>query len=283
MTLIASAPSNIVINAKDHTLTGNEVLPPVMAFLVDAAKIYPAWKFEVVRLAQRDANGQYAIRVMVHNERGVCTGKIELSNFSYYCTNVEFHNERIHSNAQRGTYKHTSKQDVALKILKRWFTEPSLVEHIDKASEVLTYALSHKAHHIRTTLVQTESTILNLAREYLMSNINTLWDVIPELKNNGHNLTLEKFKDLQTDHEIAKTVNSSSCLTVVIHDGKYVVRRGKGPINVTTSDNLPEEVRRSLGMLKLVEDGQFIRDMGFRAKENLYYVVAPEEQCKTLS
>jgi hypothetical protein len=40
-------------------------------------------------------------------------------------------------------------------------------------------------------------------------------------------------------------------------------------------DAMPEDLRRKLGILKLVEDGQCVEGMGFRSNENVF-LVTPE-------
>jgi hypothetical protein len=120
-----------------------------------------------------------------------------------------------------------------------------------------------------------------------MDNIDTLWGSTNAFQSHikaNPSFTLENFKELQEDFSIVESVMKQKCLTVLIEDDKYIVRRAHSPIHAMTSDQLSESMRRAIGMLKLVEDGQFVRDMGFRARQNLYLIVdtlTEEEQCKT--
>ena len=283
----AHTPTNIVMAAPNHVPTGQEVLPPALEFIVDSAREFPTWTFKVVRLNIRalDAGQQhYAIQIHVFNEHGKARGRIELANYNFYCQDVEFRNDRIRRSLQRGDCKRTSKGTVAIKIVRKWFTEPSLSEQMEVAASKIQDLRTNKLHTFRNQKTHVESTVLTLVRDHIMANIESLWEEVPALKNNAYNLTLHKFKDIQDDYAIAHSVCNGRGLTVVIQDDKYVIQRGRSPVEITTSDQLPEGVRRAIGMLKLVENGQFIRDMGFRAEENLYFVVEPEEeQCKTSS
>lgn len=277
----AHTPTNIVISAPNHTPTGQEVLPPALEFLVQSAREFPTWAFKVMRLNVRniDAGQQhYAMLVHVFDEHGKVRGRIDLANYNFGCQDVEFRNDRIRRSLQRGDCKRTSKEAVAIKLVRKWFTEPPLSERMEAASAKLSDLRTNKMHIYRNQKTHVEGAVLSLVRNHVMANIEFLWYEVPELKNNSHNLTLHKFKDIQADYDIANSVCTSKGLTVVIEDDKYVIQRGKGSVEITTSDQLSEGVRRAIGMLKLVEDGQFIRDMGFRAQENLYFVVEPEEQ-----
>lgn len=283
----AHTPTNIVITVPNHVPTGQEVLPPALEFIVDSAREFPTWKFNVMQLNVRniDAGQQYyALRLHVVDEHGKTRGRIDLASYNYYCQDAEFRNDRIRRSLQRGDCKRTSKGTVAIKIVRKWFTEPSVPEQMEIAAAKIQDLRTNKLHTFRSQKVHVESAVLSLVRDHIMDNIESLWEEVPALKNNGVNLTLHKFKDIQDDFDIASSVSNSKGLTVVIQDDKYVIQRGRSPVEITTSDQLPEGVRRAIGMLKLVENGQFIRDMGFRAEENLYFVVEPEEeQCKTSS
>ncbi len=265
-------------------------LPPIMGFLILAAQEFPTWKFEVSRVGSYSSSKEqfvYATRVMVFNERGVHNGRIELESYGYHSTDVEFYNERISRDAQRGNCKRTSKQDVALKLLRKWFTEPPLPERMETAQEEVASLLSNRAYVFKNNAKHTQNMALGLLREYVIDNIDTLWGITPEFQSHikaNPSFTLEHFKVVMNDMDIAESVMREKCLTVLIEDGKYIVRRGNSSVSVMTSDQLSESMRRAIGMLKLVDDGQFVRDMGFRAKENLYYIVdtlTEEEQCKT--
>lgn len=275
-------PPNIVINVKDYTPTGVEVLPPMMEFVVKAALTHPAWTFEVARLNIRNdtVQTQYATRVLVYDAKKISLGRIELSNWLWSCDTVEFYNERISRALERGNYKRTSKQDVALKIVNKYFSEPSMVEVMGIASNNIANKKAIRVNELRRNKVQAESVLLAALREYIVDNIDELWGKTPQFANPQvmQGFTLDKFKDTMEEYDIGTGVAEAELLTVVIRGDKYMVQRGAGPLYVTTSDQLAENVRRAIGMLKLVEDGSFIRDTGFRASATTFCVVDTEEK-----
>ena len=284
-------PSNIVMSSAALNAVGNPVvLPPVMAFIIKAAQIYPSWKFDIKKLGNYTVdNVAHSFAIVIHaiNERGNVAGRIELGSYHYHDSDVEFYNERISRAAERGNYKRTRKQDVALKLIKKWFTEPPVTERIEVAEDFIQQALSVQVHSTKSQLRQMEHNILGLMRDYVMDNIDRLWGLTNAFQSHikaNPSFTLEHFKELRDDFSIVKSVTEQKCLTVLIEDDKYIVRRAHSPIHAMTSDQLSESMRRAIGMLKLVEDGQFVRDMGFRARQNLYLIVdtlTEEEQCKT--
>jgi hypothetical protein len=51
------------------------------------------------------------------------------------------------------------------------------------------------------------------------------------------------------------------------------VQKGKDPLEIKQSDELPDFIRRAVGLLKLVEDNQVISGVGFRVNEITFLVL----------
>lgn len=288
-------PANIVIDEKHPPFNPyvTLVMPPAFRFLIDAAIKFATWKFVLVKFQHRDHMDTvqvYPVRVHVFNERGLAAGRIESQSYTFSCDVVEFYNDRISRAIERGTHKRTSKQDVALKLLKKWFVEPPLSERMEVAADRAKSLAGNKFHHIRSVCRQQEATVLSLLSNYVIDNIDTLWPIAVDAQKtmtNAPQLTLESFKSTRDDLGIADSVVNQKTLTLLIEDDKYIVHRGLSPLVVMSSDQLSGEFRRAVGLLKLVEVGQFIRDTGFRAGENVFCVVdslfEEKEQCKISS
>jgi hypothetical protein len=76
--------------------------------------------------------------------------------------------------------------------------------------------------------------------------------------------------------EIAGSMDAQKFLTVVIHDGKYIVRTPNGGHQVMLHEDLSEHMRRSIGLLKLVEPSQFVGGAGFKGRDDVYFVSNPQ-------
>ena len=57
----------------------------------------------------------------------------------------------------------------------------------------------------------------------------------------------------------------------------YLMRDGAGVLKKKSGDELPNNVRHKLGVLKLVKDGQAVSDIGFRANETTFIVFKDKE------
>lgn len=277
------APPNIVMsnNVQRELPAGQRlILPPVMAFVMDAARRWPRWKFVTTRM--HDTSIPHETKFyMVHkfdvlDERDHMLGKIELSGWGYHTDAVEFRNDRIKRAAERGDSKRTSKQNVALNILKKWFTAPPLSEVMDVAYEKANHQLMSRASDISRTYRNSVANVMKGLEDYVIENIDELWGKI-----NGtatFPFTLEQLNIYKQDMEIAEFVRRAKLLTVVIRDGKYIVKDPSDKIQVLLHENLSEHLRRSLGLLKLVEPNQFVGGAGFKCTDDVYVVVDDQSQ-----
>jgi hypothetical protein len=125
-------------------------------------------------------------------------------------------------------------------------------------------------------------------RPYIDENLVEIAKHVPEV-NANFNVSeyLEYVEDTKISTSVAD-VPANSDLTVMLRGDKYVLHRNNMPIFALTSEYLPEQVRRAIGLLKLIDDGQFVRDVGYRHKADQFLVVYAgsfdeETTCKTLS
>jgi hypothetical protein len=56
-------------------------------------------------------------------------------------------------------------------------------------------------------------------------------------------------------------------LTVIIKDDKYTVAKSPTEIKEYLADDVPEEIRRQVGMLKLVSEHEVVPGVGLRVGE----------------
>ena len=58
----------------------------------------------------------------------------------------------------------------------------------------------------------------------------------------------------------------------------YAIQKGdKNPITMKASEELPDFIRRGVGMLKLLEDEQIIIDVGLRVNATTFVILEPNK------
>lgn len=277
-----SLPNIVMSDKVARELPAGErlVLPPVMEFVVDAAQRWPRWKFKVARMHDtsipHETKFYMAHKIEVLDERDQELGKIELCGWGYHTDSVEFKNERISRAAERGDSKRTSKKNVALKILKKWFTEPPVSEVLDVALGKIHYEYSSRVSDISREYRNCMGVVMSGLEQYVMDNIDEYWGKTKF--SPAPPFTLEKLKTAREDVEIVGSMDRQKFLTVVIRDGKYLIRTPQNETQVKLHEDLSEHMRRSLGLLKLVEAGQMVGGAGYRGKNDVYFVVADQPQ-----
>jgi hypothetical protein len=289
-------PTNIVISNKidqwrNKTFSLDEVVFGEVSSRVIpvVARMFPAWEFVVrnIHMEGIDARRKVYVRHVMVSEKGVPRGEV-WCNSPWWQEELELHNPRIHNAMQRVGYKTTSKATVAVQTIKRYFTDPPLAETIAVVSKQIRSEVQMQRSTFKSSKNIEYLHLTKLLQPYIEQNIQEIATQVAEVNTN---FNLPAYLELIEDTKIAASVvepPANSALTVMLHDDKYVLHRNNMPIFALTSEYLPEQVRMAIGMLKLVEDGQFVRGMGYRYKANQFLVVYDgpfneELACKTLN
>jgi hypothetical protein len=286
-------PTNIVISdAIDQKRTGIFTLDEVVFGEVSSqvipvvARMFPAWQFVVtqIHMEGRDANRKVYPTWITVSEKGVSRGRINIRHpWRSYSEDLVFENPRIHRAMERVGRKTTTKPKVAVQIVKQYFTDPPIAEQIKEvARRTRVEASQHKAMFKATRDLEYMK-LVGLVQSYVEENLLDIAKQVPAVNTN---FNVPAYLNLVEDAKISASVvdiSANSTLTVMLRDDKYVLHRSNMPIYALTSESLPEQVRTAVGLLKLVEDGQFVRDVGYRHKADQFLVVYGEPLDKEIA
>lgn len=252
---------------------------PVIVWLADK---FPKWRFVGAYLTQTEASRKagdkadwkwYPRRwaVYLDGEELGCIGQ------DYYghkrCYTIS--NDRICEKRERGHASKTTKIEKAKKIIMKNFRPKDLKELIREGYREMrgeinsqAYASSHDAHRKYTRLCA-----------FLMDDILENTDTYVQLAvRRGYQG--DEAKDLQESYAVSKVHGSiSKCVeenkgaAVLIHGDTYAVQtNGEDQLSIYESATLPDSLKRKLGLLKLLDKGNFLIDVGYRGDDNLFYV-----------
>jgi len=82
------------------------------------------------------------------------------------------------------------------------------------------------------------------------------------------------YEEREIVNRIAQRRKSKLGLVVLKHGNDYIVEgdKGKESRRIFPCDSLPTHIKRAVGLLKLVEDKHFIKDVGLRVNDNAFYI-----------
>lgn len=235
---------------------------------------HPEWRFEInnYSTAGRD-EGQpatvYSSSFAIFYKRERLGEIFKTFNYRVRESSYAISNERIQNNMQRGSSTKTTKLDKALKIVEKSFGVASAQETFDKQATD-----AHRTFgYARDGLMRDANNIWGNEKKLFREFILTRWDqFIDSLPSNEVRKVASLPEQLYKYDVVDKMYkNIDTMYRIVIKDSDYIVVREQ-KMSVVSSDELSETVRRNLGMLKLVKDGQVLENIGFRHDETTFFV-----------
>jgi hypothetical protein len=174
--------------------------------------------------------------------------------------------------------------DKAILMAKKMFGKMNPNERIQKAKDAAERVVSraswnkerertqHQANVKNEMLVWAETKGHAMFLEYLKA------EAIPSLK---HKVTtsMEKVElldaEMQTIDKVQKDFSANKTALVVKDLGKYLVKIGDN-VELYDDNTLPLDMRMKMGMLKLVEDEQYLTDVGCKVTSEIFVLLVDE-------
>jgi hypothetical protein len=71
---------------------------------------------------------------------------------------------------------------------------------------------------------------------------------------------------------VSTIVNAAKSTLIIVDGGKYLAQIGSD-VQIWDDNTLPVELRGKLGLLKLVNNRQFVSDVGCRVEDDVFIVI----------
>jgi hypothetical protein len=193
-------------------------------------------------------------------------------------------NDRIGKGRQRSDSYRTVDADKAILMAKKMFGKMNPNERISKAKDAAERVVTraswnkerertlHQGNIKNEMLVWAETKGNAMFLEYLKA------EAIPSLR---HKVTtsMEKVELLDTEMKTIEKVQedfSKNKTALVVKDtGKYLVKIGD-KVDLYDDNTLPVDMRMKMGMLKLVEDEQYLTDVGCKVTSEIFVLLVDE-------
>ena len=267
-------------------MAANILSPDFSNLVVSLCTQNPKFQFELAPRTHNlepDHQAKHNCNTIVAWQKDTYLGKVHLSRGQY-----ELSNQRIDKKLKRGHSRKTGDLNRALQIFKGDFKPPSQVELLEEAHEKIVVVLPQ--------YLQTVWNIVRVFKPALLSKISPAGTkiLLQLLADEGlEEKEVEKYRVGMEEYETISSVVTDKrfnppklqgTIVFIGDDGCYYTQRydryqGKSdghrtslPVDSYRASDVPDNIRAGVGMLKLLEDGSFLFNVGFRLNRNSFYI-----------
>lgn len=244
---------------------------PVILWLADK---FPTWKFQGINI--RSAGTTADETYMPWTWKVFCDGE-ELGTIhrDYYGCNACYaiSNERISHQRERGNAHKTVKEEQAKKLVMRHFKPKTLHELLHEVDRQISGDLHTAAHNTWYEWRKGYEAMMMFMAEHCMEDFDALTKKAVDLGFTGDTTkTHDAWESACIKKGIEKCREQKNGAVVLIHGNTYAVLNDSGQISTYENATLPDSIKRKVGLLKLLEYGDFLIDVGYRKGETQFYI-----------
>ena len=182
---------------------------------------------------------------------------------------------RISAKRKRGNAQETGDLKKAVAAMAKNF---GTATHTEKMREVHEKLGGQLQQGYATREHEYQGTMRNLHRHmepYILEHLDEIVEAVNAKAPSK--LDPEAIRHLKHERDTVKEISdkhrSPDGVAVLITDNAYILSESANdaPI-VLKAEQLPEAMRRNLGMLKLLDDGHFLAGVGYRANSSMFFV-----------
>jgi len=249
--------------------------PFLKSFIEKLALKYPQWTFEEDHhTAIHNTKTYEAYRFKVLDKREVL-GTIDKEYIHggggyRYCVD----NDRINGVRERGRGMKTIHEDKAIKHVGKFFGKKNVNEKFTEATKVISSSLGHIHNQKRWDLTHKWDAVKDHAQQFIVENYAQFASGVTDTKVASKLEQLPScYAEFNSVDAMQNALQKGDAYIVFIDGVNYSIQKGKDPLAIKASEELPDFMRRAVGLLKLVEDNQVIDGVGVRANETTFLVM----------
>jgi hypothetical protein len=272
------------IEMKEHDVFGDGIkrqaqIDPFMKPLIEQLALkFPQWTFVENASSSNKSHVNKTIeayRFEVRDKREVL-GTVD---YSYLrgdkCYRID--NHRIEGMRERGSGTRTIHINKAIKHIEKFFGKKNPSEKLTEAKRLAEQTLANVDNEKSWALQHAWTELKEPAQAFITSNYESFTATVVNPNNRMANAVKDlpsKVNEYRATQHLCQKYKDKEAYIVFIEGVNYFVQRGEDPIEVKQSDELPDVMRRAIGLLKLVEDKQVVADVGVRVNETTYLVAS---------
>jgi hypothetical protein len=229
---------------------------------------HPTWTLECqehkfVSGIQKDTT--VFARSVVITEKREEIGKVSIGLYNNRNCFV-IHNERVTKVRVRGSSIRTTDMKKAIKQINKFVARKTVLEMLDEAWT--------NSNSVAYNVMASKYSILKKSYDDMMPIVVNLlvaqWDTLGLSIKDGFP---REVSESRIANEMNECRSNGKGWLVLINGLDYAVQKQGADVQVLTSEQLPDFIRRAVGMLKLVDDSQIIEGAGIRVNANTFFIL----------
>jgi len=237
-------------------------------------KAKPLWKFVVTDI-YCVGDKEYKATAFELFEDGQYLGKV----FKTYARNdyrIGVENHRISETRTRRSAYSTSDPDKAVTTVKKMFHKMNLAERSKKqesdAKSMMTDVMWDKKREAQSVehgiSTYARQWALNEGYEYFFKYISeSARHMLIEIDKKE-----EMFGEMMIMDDVTKAYDTGRAALVIVDGSNYIIKRGEH-VGVVNASDMTDDMKAKIGMLKLVNDRQFVSSVGAKVSPESYIVL----------
>jgi hypothetical protein len=261
------------------------ITPFLQPFIEKLALKYPQWTFEEDNTNYKWDNSTgksiktdlqaLCFKVMDKREElgQVYTQSYHSNHGQQFCVD----NFRVQQLRERGNGMKTIHEKKALKHIDKYFGKKNLDEKLADAKNQAQHCVNRVSSDLGQKFDWEWNRLSEASKQFI---VGRYWEEFVEYANNvipnntvDMNKMPEKFERKIAGQQVSDALREDKHYLVYVDGQNYAIFRKNEPTQIKVSEELPEFIRRSVGLLKLVEDNQIVSGVGCRVNATTYVVL----------
>ena len=201
-------------------------------------------------------------------------GKIATT-YSRKSTAFALYNETISEERQRGSFMRTQKIDVVLATVKKKFNPRPVQQMFQEAERSVYLILNKHKINLENNKAHAKHRMVEDLFTRMEANPQVADHIAPFIKEHDMLKYEQACLDMSSLEDMRSIIEKSDKRTalVLLDRGGYIIR-AEEHVAIYNDETLPVEMRKSLGLLKLIQnDEQFVPDVGVRVNAHTFLVL----------
>lgn len=264
--------ANIHLHADDDN-NKYDLHPFLKPLTEQLALQHPTWVFEGKRYSHRHINNiSYRVATSIKiTEKREEIGSYEVGAYNKKdCYSIT--NKRISAARERGDSTKTTDIKKAIKVINKFVSRQTILEKVSEAQKAAESAVGD----VRAVKSRMHSSLYSALMPTVTKLLVDQWDTLsPSMNLTADTMRFpEAVRESLVAEHIQTAYNTGNGHLVLIDGLDYALKKGDEEVVLLRSDQLPDEVKGKIGILKLVEVSQIVENVGIRARENVFFVLS---------